>query len=254
MLICIDGSGPYTDFQYAYEFRNSFVRNLWRNYDATKYYHRGPSTAGHECQEIFDDALRNIVGFRQRNREDTQIIIVGWSRGAAIAIELAWELQTYRDATTYDGTEERMRYETHLSSFTIPCMILFDAVDRNWSLGRTSQIPSIVQNCYHAIRDPNVHSRDVFGYAIDGEHPSQPGVNYVARTFFCTHAGMGGTPWTGDHPVMQVCESVEAHAEYVDCVGPTIPIITQEQDIANAEQIRIWMNNNIVQFGNDLRI
>jgi hypothetical protein len=72
-------------------------------------------------------------------------------------------------------------------------MMLFDAVNRSLSLNAAT-IPGNVKYAYHAMRNDVVGSRPWFGHC--GTSIESPGV-LVTYRFNATHAGVGGTPWSG---------------------------------------------------------
>lgn len=238
MLLVIDGTGDADDTVYRRDFENSFLRRLWRNYTGRKHYWRGPNLMGLECAEILNETMRYLNHIGGVNEE---IIIGGYSRGAAIAIALTHALERHRrfpPALDYIG------------SFSIPLLILFDAVDRDITMPEhynTQRIPAIVGLCLHAVRNPLVESRWYFGNCgLDAE----PEVELKKQMFYCTHAGMGGTPWTGDHPMRRGPLDVNLSTDLRRPVyGPDVPTITEAQDVENSERIRQWMNRKIALAG-----
>lgn len=75
-------------------------------------------------------------------------------------------------------------------------MGLYDAVDRTPTV-LFGVIPANVKHVRHALRDPRAGSRPAFG---NTGTRGAPGIDYVPRTYFGTHAAIGGDPWQGDHP------------------------------------------------------
>ena len=145
------------------------------------------------------------------------LYLTGYSRGGAIAIAIAKKIKEIAK-----NPSEQLKYYLHsiganpdrkLSiqkrlynadenwwsqlNQNIKFMALFDAVDRTAAFD-TSVIPSNVQVAVHAMRDPKLGSRRSFSNT-GTKHELGP--NYlITQTFSCTHAAMGGTPWTGDKP------------------------------------------------------
>jgi hypothetical protein len=50
---------------------------------------------------------------------------------------------------------------------------------------------------------------------------------YVQQFFWCTHSGMGGDPWGGDHPSQ----------------------MTPQQDYENSPKVDAWIRSNAHQVG-----
>jgi hypothetical protein len=106
-----------------------------------------------------------------------RIFLAGYSRGAAGVIHVARLLQK-RGITVY-------------------CLLLYDAVNRTFELNDVDTIPSNVQFCYHAVRDPAMSSRVDFGTMCGRKADDPDRTIFVGpKTFKCTHGGMGGVPWT----------------------------------------------------------
>ncbi|HMH42111.1 MAG TPA: hypothetical protein VK557_01395 [Pyrinomonadaceae bacterium] len=245
MLIAVDGTGPFLDKTYYKEMANSFVKQV-RNEcpEGLKYYFRGASLAGEECMataySAFGVIIRTYRDMKKKGEESFKLFLTGYSRGGATVIYLARLLQT------------------SLPDIEIECMALFDAVDRS-SLSFVDIIPGNVKICYHAIRDPKVQSRWYFGNC--GLKIDPPGKMDPPKTFFATHAGLGGMPWTGDHPTKEVQNSKFNVAEYfrkypmAAKVGfPSeatieVPLITEAQDKAGSAAVRSWMWNNMRKHG-----
>jgi len=198
MLICIDGSGPRSDFKYVKRMEQSFVRTIylesaltaldsersaalpphssWPSFSRGPYklYRRGPDGVGSEL--VLPESLAGLVKHLW-DSGDHQIFMAGFSRGGAIVINTASLL---RKMTTQDG-----------SKIEVESLFLFDAVDRLFYLdGKT--IPSNVRHCYHAIRNrKDGKSRESFrNCGLSRESPDTEMVEN--RDFHTTHGGMGG--------------------------------------------------------------
>lgn len=177
MLVCVDGSGPFRDATYNAAMADSFVRRIWSTSKlrGAKLYYRGPDSGG-----LVSNMARPAVIIRRdlthRIRAgDRTIVLIGYSRGAAIMINTAALL--------------------HDREIEVEAMFLFDAVDRSLELSRTGLIPANVKTVYHAVRDPRTGSRTSFGNC---GLRAESGVVYGdggPQRFFTTHAGMGGVPW-----------------------------------------------------------
>lgn len=233
ILLLIDGTGESDDEVYRSDFHNGFLRRMHRNYSDQKHYWRGPSLMGLECDEIMFSVARRIS-----DGANHDLIIAGYSRGGAIAIALCHHIQR-RNANP--APLEMM------GTMRVPLLILFDAVNRSseLSISDTAIIPAIVENCIHVRRDPAVESRWYFGNCgMD----IQNGVNLITYTFFCTHAAMGGTPWTGDHPTRER-RVPDTSSWQRDFRIEHEPIITQEQDVAGSLSVERFVNRKIEALG-----
>ncbi|WP_448949967.1 hypothetical protein [Labrys neptuniae] len=172
---CIDGTGPYSDGEYEAEFKDSFVQRLYRNWDnGARYYKRGPSLDGVTTPALGMGAFQYV---RERHRHKTaapkRVFLAGYSRGGAAAVYAASLLAV--EGIAVDG------------------LFLFDAVDRQ-PFNTPLFIPANVRVCFHARRDPRTQSRTLFGNYATQPAPGARTV-YKQQYFFCTHGGMGGTPW-----------------------------------------------------------
>jgi pimeloyl-ACP methyl ester carboxylesterase len=222
MFIGVDGSGSGDPDVYRRAMSNSFIQQFIRECPEThKQYFRGPDELSltiqvtHIAMEVETYIQTRVERFR-----DTTILLAGYSRGGATCIAVA----------------QRLLRHPWASELRIECMALFDAVDRDIST-ETELIPWNVRNVYHAIRDPAVESRWYFGNC--GTRIQSPG-RLITRRFRATHAGMGGLPWGGDHPVR-----VEPPRPEIGRDGSRTPLITEEQDRLGSTQVEQWMRNNV---------
>ena len=177
----IDGTGTSDDTLYAKEFAKSHVRTLHSQW-TTPYslYDRGPSLMGTETgfkARILAMAMKSfweIAGSSTpaADRAPNRLFIAGYSRGGAAAVEACHIL---KDA-----------------GIPVHCLMLLDAVERTQTVSKTV-VPANVRYCFHARRDPAAASRQSFGNCST---TTETGVAYTERSFFCTHGGVGGCPWT----------------------------------------------------------
>lgn len=170
---CVDGTGPDSDTQYAADFANSHVRTRWRTWHTNKsWYIRGPFTSG-EDTHVRAAAIARVVKQAYSGQNNSgRIFLSGYSRGGAAVAQAA-------NLLADDG-------------IPVYAMLLFDAVDRARNITRT-RIPATVTHAFHAMRDPTAESREFFGNCSHNDHAA--GVNYKFKHFYCTHGGVGGTPW-----------------------------------------------------------
>jgi pimeloyl-ACP methyl ester carboxylesterase len=176
MLAAIDGTGPYFDSSYDAKMKNSFVRRIANQSQVPNtVYYRGPDTSGLSAPgklippiTIAFDVVRAVAA------GDTKVFLVGYSRGGAMAINVAAILAG--------------------QNIEVEGLFLFDAVDRSLELA-VSSIPRNVRHAYHATRMPSAGSRFIFGNCgTDGTAAGE----FLMRRFLTTHAGMGGVPWGED--------------------------------------------------------
>lgn len=177
ILLGIDGTGAdivpgsARDRRYDQAFANSFVRRLCTNGAGTRGYYRGPVGLGGGLRNAVVGGHNWVKRHKQEN-ERADILLTGYSRGAAGVIMLAKRLKD--------------------DNINVKAMMLFDCVDR-YMFGDASVVPNNVENVKHVIRDPKAKSRHSFGN--DGMRYQHP-TNYLTIIqYMCTHGGMGGTPW-----------------------------------------------------------
>lgn len=173
MLAAIDGTGPFLDSSYAAKMKNSFVHQIaLRAQVPNTIYYRGPDITGSSATGNLIPPLAIALDIRRAVQAgDTTVFLTGYSRGGAMAINVAAILADWNIA--------------------IEAMFLFDAVDRSLELS-ASRIPDNVRSVYHAMRMPSAGSRLSFGNCgTDGSGARE----FLLRQFFTTHGGMGGVPW-----------------------------------------------------------
>jgi hypothetical protein len=181
ILVGIDGtSGDIRDYSgrnasYDDTFRDSFVRRLCKPAEPdmptpNKIYLRGPTLPG---QNMVDASREGHNFIHRKRRGNEPILLTGYSRGAAGVVDIAQRLQRRR--------------------IPVKAMLLFDCVDRH-ALVDSSVIPDNVEHVLHVLRSPLSRSRESFG---NSARISKRPDRYREENFFhCTHAGMGGVPWT----------------------------------------------------------
>ncbi|MBK8520975.1 MAG: hypothetical protein IPL54_08865 [Chitinophagaceae bacterium] len=291
MLVIIDGTGEASDSQYAETMKNGFLKQLEKESPIyPKVYFRGPTWSGQECEEIVDRAL-NWISRNMQNMPQgrvPELYLAGYSRGGTIAIAIAQKIQKLAD-----NPDEQLRYDRgtymispdNTSKFqaelynsyarswfslnrNIKCLALFDAVDRALSLN-TDVIPRNVKMVYHALRSPTAGSRRSF--ANTGIAHESGSSYYNERHFLCSHAAMGGVPWTGDRPteftpVVKTFVRVVNTFSLVDTTtvidivrdegigyGPvkwiSKPLLTEQQDKIGSRHVHEWMWENMRKHG-----
>lgn len=235
----IDGTGPGDDAAYANEFKNSFVNEHSRAWprQAFAYYQRGPGNLDIDIGN--NTQLKSYLAFNfvhttwracQNSGRASRIFLAGYSRGGAAVIDVCNRL--YRMGIRVD------------------CLMLYDAVDMSTRMTNVQMVPPNVAVCYHAMRSDATRSRPSWGNCGRLGIP-----NGNLGKFFCTHGGMGGTPWKQgsftpiggkileDIPV----QGVENAARYVAAMvlpgsrsAAVATNVTPQQDKSGSDLVRIW--------------
>lgn len=238
----IDGTGTANDAQYKEEFKDSFVRQLWRAGGPwlKSYYVRGPKIDGRDTftklrvlQKSLEPHLKDIKQGKSR------LILAGYSRGGAAVTRLCSELPV-----------------------DIYGLLLFDAVDMTTTL-EADVVPENVKTCFHAIRNPASFSRHTWGNCALRAADRKATVYIGPRQFLCTHGGMGGVPWPKPKNVPDTAIIDESYYDRNSTVARTTRFIPQvapiqgiyeagaytktsyRQDQAGSAQVRIWMWGNL---------
>jgi len=218
----IDGTGEWSDESYAKTFEESHVHTLYKKwpYRDLCFYNRGPSAAGLETGMLAQWAY-NFVVEKVKAGKAKGVVLSGYSRGAAAVIETAKWL---RDRFLGFGEIE------------VDCLVLYDAVDRSSEVGGfiyDTPICENVRECYHAMRDPLTASRESFSNC-GREVQNRSKTIYLEKTFFCTHGGLGGTPWPGPE------------AEYIDEGWPDNKTeVTHRADRLGSKQVWDWTHAHL---------
>lgn len=216
----IDGTGVISNTQYQKDFKESHVSKLYRNWPWPElaFYSRGPSMLGLETGVLAQMAYGWCKNLFDKGKAKG-IFLAGYSRGGAAAIEAANFLHGF-----FWNTQ-------------VNCLILFDAVDRSTEVGGLifdTPVRGNVEICLHAMRKPEAKSRESFGNCGQTISDSEKTL-LVSKKFFCTHGGVGGTPWVGGKPGDFIDE------EGVD--GKTA--ITYEQDQRGAKEVWDWIKPKV---------
>lgn len=222
----IDGTCPEDDKSYEKTYLNSFINRLKRN-ELVRFsdcwYLRGPFVSG---RDTYGRALEcyKYVHNLWRFGKSKAIFLGGHSRGAAAVIEVAKWLDD--------------------ENIPVECLIIFDAVDRTYTLGGTvwnTPIPKNVKRVIYAQRDVfRARSRLSFGNC---------GLTYGAATtffhkkFFATHSGVGGLPWPKSvlpstdipNPTGYIWEPAELLSSFV----------TPAADASGSQEVWSWASSHI---------
>ncbi len=136
----------------------------------------GPNVGGTNCSKILDKALDYYFDNKDKIKND-KLSLVGYSRGAYLAMCFAKVLFTFNEEVFYMG--------------------LFDSVSRdvtiNDSKRRAYGIPMNVRHCFHAYRSPTIGSRkwtmDYFGQKWESGEELKTKIELPG-----SHAAIGGFP------------------------------------------------------------
>jgi len=226
LLAGIDGTGPSDRSEYLTEFAASHVRVLTRTWDkGPAFYSRGPTDLGLQTERLAYFAAGFImqhVTARLAMNEKTGVFLVGYSRGAAAALDACRKL--------------------HERKIAVDCLLLFDAVDRTNTVDSTL-VPPNVRACFHAIRNPMTRSRAWFGNC--GRQCESPGATaYKEEFFYCTHGALGGLPWKEGGLGGLIWESNGWLFPEVPNQGVPgfwgITAVSPELDALGSQQVRSW--------------
>jgi len=179
----------------------SHTRNFWEDYRGRpgerRYFDDGPASkvlnVNGQCYDIMGRAMRWLLPILRAN-PDEEINLVGHSRGGYIVMQIARQL-------------EKLGYRVNFLG-------LYDAVDSASNFGDGEKIPSNVDHSFHAQGQSFVKSRWYFNTADHG--PEDETADHVVGYYTCTHAGIGGAPWHGDHPKGMIERVDREQSELVD--------------------------------------
>ncbi len=222
-MAIIDGTGAWTDAQYAIDMHSSFCRQIGNQLGANPppsktdaQYERGPSFDGFRTRGLGEQAASYLKSSRQRD-PNGKLYLAGYSRGASAAIMAAEILQ-----------KDQIKVEA---------MFLFDPVARHMSEGG-EVIPGNVAKAWVARRklDPDLVRAGERGGVLTAylpfSNPMRPwfgetGTRAIApcklteQWFRGSHGALGGVGW--------------ARLSSID--GPC------------QEKVRDWMNKAFVESG-----
>jgi hypothetical protein len=212
ILIAIDGTGPWSNTEYASEMSKSFVSQIHQGSRiGMKFYHRGPSLSGVESGYYGLRVLMDyIAGLRATKKsQPIEIYLTGYSRGAMIAVYVANRIALYNDVNgiATKGTNAVKRgfgYDTEdPAPIVIKKMLLFDAVDSDATMfgPGISKIPAIVERVDHFVCHESStwlpRSRWYFE-RIELKYSSE-NTKRESHSYGCTHSAISGLPGQGDH-------------------------------------------------------
>lgn len=209
----VDGTGEFWNNNYERSFAQSHVNTLHNEWlDGPSHYRRGPWWIG-DWTRVEANRIYNAVKGDWKNGAQA-VFLAGYSRGGAAVIEVAKWLKA--------------------DNIPVECLILFDPVDRsrtvgeNWNWGDTP-IVDTVKTVIYAQRASWTKSRESFGNC--GKILQDPAkTTKYHETFWATHGGLGGTPWT------------EPEEGFIDEGFPDFDThVTVADDKKGSEQVKNWV-------------
>ncbi|MBX3638488.1 MAG: hypothetical protein KF683_24210 [Rubrivivax sp.] len=144
MLYIVDGTGDFSDTDYAVSMAGSHCAVLHHLNKQHSFYFRGPDllsaikSTGGTAQKVFQKVMQEefppaFLAPGQRQQPRSPIFLAGHSRGGAAVVRVAQLLAE--------------------KNFFVDGMFLFDAVDRTVLLDSVQVVPWNVLKCYHAVRN-----------------------------------------------------------------------------------------------------
>lgn len=219
-LVCVDGTHDWflknmDAKRYDQDFRHSHVRRIA---DASKFgpqntlYVRGPTTLGMQVNSIFSACLDRIMDFATGNPNSLIALhFCGYSRGGAVALDLANELARMGPIASDEGIRLDRAYDFSVADkfldarkvlrgrSMVKTLILFDAVDMDIDIDG-APISASIGKVAHVRRSWYTGSRLGWGSVGTTLAKGSPNRGDYLRDLYCTHAAMGGVPCTGDIP------------------------------------------------------
>lgn len=226
LIIAFEGTGLGWSTVYPGGFMDQVRSRLGASYI------KGPDAANLASYDVMEKARNALKRGLLCRVSRPPIVLVGWSRGGAAAIQLAREMA---EGWNFD------------QCFEVDALILLDAVDRSSFHYSSDPIPRNVLRCYHAYRDPGVDSRRMFGNTgMQWEgHPE-----FRPETFWATHAAFGGLPGAfGGLPLLDDNPSSanvrrgnwNSEAKCYDLLY-TDTSISCAEDVVSARRIAKWLS------------
>lgn len=219
-LVCVDGTHDFffenmTPERYDREFRHGHVRRIA---DASKFgpqntlYVRGPTTLGMQVASIFRACLGRVTEFATGNPKSLIALhFCGYSRGGAIALDLANELSHQSPVTAAEQTRLNAAFDNTVAVMfqrarvalsgrsLVKTLVLFDAVDMDIDIDGMP-ISASIGKVAHVRRSELWGSRYGWGNVGTTLAKGSPKRDGFLHDIHCTHAAMGGLPGTGDIP------------------------------------------------------
>lgn len=209
LLGAFDGTGskdwrkPDGSNSHVYQFYKRFSSG-----NSYKTYYDGPNTIGSNTKDIAAKGLKDLLkvlqvqsirdGGPSVNRSkggyqslplsasgDVRVVLVGHSRGGLIAAWIANELSRFGVPVYFMGLYDAVDRASNLDPFNPPEGSAF-------ALDIDPDTLSNVFYTYHALRDPSMKSRTLFGNTA--RNNLNKTLTYQERLFQTSHGGIGGAP------------------------------------------------------------
>ena len=221
LVLCVDGTHEnlLTDMspsEYATAFDGSHVRAVALHAISklgigNVKYRRGPAGAGTFIDERFADILDFVIGHaKSRSQDEFEFYISGYSRGGAMAVDLANGLCQSENGVLdamlkkivrvdLRGVESRFKEVRSLLAgrSKVKALMLFDAVDMSKDIDG-NPLHANIERVAHVVRSRAWGSRNGWGNVGLTFHPTGNARDLVAIDG--THAALGGLPTKGDIP------------------------------------------------------
>jgi pimeloyl-ACP methyl ester carboxylesterase len=187
-MAIIDGTGPWSDQEYARAMQHSFCRQLADQLGAHARYERGPSGEGYRIRERAQRAADHLLA-QHRQYPKAPLALAGYSRGGSAAVMAAAMLKA--------------------AGCRVDLLLLFDPVARHLS-GDSDCIPGSVRQAWVARRRIGAPEMDRYDFSLLGDAAGhnpvrnwfgttatthEQGVDLQDATFLGSHGALGGVGW-----------------------------------------------------------
>lgn len=193
MIICVDGTGSYSDSQYERDMANSFCKQICEQKGlGNSVYFEGPGGFGLSTRGKANKALEVILDTYQdpRTLRHNPLYLAGYSRGGACVLQIAKWLVDESPGIKIKG------------------LILFDPVNRDLNLNVDGLgAPHNVKTVYAMFRDKSIEHVDYPGdpdrYARKWmgtcawypQYPTMTAIGLKDTIRGASHGAMGGCAW-----------------------------------------------------------
>lgn len=171
VLLAVDGTLSATDYNFGTN--RSYVRRFYDRFaGGRKRFFEGPGEGpggiggvlGTDVDDIEESSWTALTSMLRSSGDSDRIRIslVGHSRGGHIVCAIARRLAGLRVGDLTPAFRAPGSHSTN-PPYRVHFLGLYDAVDMTWNGGDTSQIPSNVDYYAHAVRSPDIGSRDSWG-------------------------------------------------------------------------------------------
>lgn len=205
LVLGIDGTGS-NEWPDIHQ-RRSFVKKLVNQIPCErKIYLLGHKDFADNTQTIVDVCQKTLL--RADADGLNEVILVGYSRGAAGVTYMAHWLENYSPRI----------------GLRVPAIILFDSVCRDPQMSLPFDIdcvPAICEKVFHARRDPRSYSRPYMSNAstkrMDNGRIRDLTRGAEWEYFYCSHSGLGGIPWDAEYFENFTADKIKLPATVEEC-------------------------------------